>query len=332
MLTEAAIKTVFETARFILQLKRKGVIQGKVYGQDGTPAANATVSINGYLWQISSCRTSLSGSFVFSDLREGIYRLDVTHGSYDFQNMEQVHLSAGRELHVEIHLPVTGGNAQQNPVLTTLDDSHALLDVVIDGRIAQTSTRDSRRILYPPTGKDYSIVLSNRWSAELLAVLTVDGLSVMNGEPGGFSSGGYVIAPFKSVQVPGWRLNDNEVAKFVFQTEDRAYATLKNMPDNIGVIACAFFERKPRKPPEVKRIEPMPLPERLESRVSPLGTEFGSKQEHSVTRVEFERREAPSVIKTIYYVADAAQAKDPRFEPNPFPGCVPPPGWQGEKG
>jgi hypothetical protein len=80
---------------------------------------------------------------------------------------------------------------------------------------------------------------------QVLAVPTVDGLSVMNGEPGSYDSGGYVVPAMSLIKIPGWRKDDKKVAKFYFSGIDKSYAAkTENDKGNVGVIGCAFFAQK----------------------------------------------------------------------------------------
>lgn len=94
-------------------------------------------------------------------------------------------------------------------------------------------------------GQEFEIALGNYSSRRVLAVPTVDGLSVVNGKPGSFESEGYIIRPGKKIVIPGWRLDNESVARFEFGTVAQGYAAKTgHSPRNIGVIASAFFLEK----------------------------------------------------------------------------------------
>ena len=115
---------------------------------------------------------------------------------------------------------------------------------------------------------------------------------------------------------PGWRVDDNTVARFVFSNQAESYAALMQRRTNIGVIACAFFEE---------------IDDSGVLYSMPIGTGFGEATEHRVKRVTFNRERAPSVIKRVYYTATAGEPEQDRFDPDPFPGCKPPPGWTSQQ-
>jgi len=106
------------------------------------------------------------------------------------------------------------------------------------------------------------------------------------------------------------------VARFVFSNQAESYAALMQRRTNIGVIACAFFEE---------------IDDSGVLYSMPIGTGFGEATEHRVKRVTFNRERAPSVIKRVYYTATAGEPEQDRFDPDPFPGCKPPPGWTSQQ-
>jgi hypothetical protein len=173
-------------------------------------------------------------------------------------------------------------------------------------------------------------------------VATVDGLSVMDGQTGDLhKSSGYVLAPYQTAIIPGWRLNNQDVAAFRFSFPGDSYAAKIGKPTNLGVIGCAFFEEvvKPLFTPSPYPSTPHPFPyqpflhdwhgtsieygEQVRSMYttgggrgssmgsanvvhsynnSPsLGTEFGERREHRVVTTSFDRQGAPAVVLTIRY-------------------------------
>ena len=98
-------------------------------------------------------------------------------------------------------------------------------------------------------GSEFEILLTNNSHERVLAVLSVDGKDCITGKDCDINgSGGYVIPEFSHIKIPGWRLNNDEVAKFVFSSPEKSYAAAIDGDQkelNIGVIGCAIFrERK----------------------------------------------------------------------------------------
>lgn len=91
-------------------------------------------------------------------------------------------------------------------------------------------------------GSDYSLEFANN-SAERICILpAVDGLSVMDGKPAGLDSDGYVVNAYSSLKIPGWRLDNNKIAKFAFSDIGGSYArTSGRGTSNVGVIGFMVF-------------------------------------------------------------------------------------------
>jgi hypothetical protein len=91
-------------------------------------------------------------------------------------------------------------------------------------------------------GERYMIQLQNHTSQRIEAVATVDGLDVIDGRPGAFSKRGYLLAPFSTVEIDGFRRSTEEVAAFRFGSVRDSYAARKGSDRNVGVIGVAFFQ------------------------------------------------------------------------------------------
>ena len=90
-------------------------------------------------------------------------------------------------------------------------------------------------------GERYSIVIENRSNHRFEAVATVDGLDVINGRTGSVDNRGYVMMPFATVEIDGFRQSSNSVASFRFGAIGDSYAAQKGAARNVGVIGIAFF-------------------------------------------------------------------------------------------
>jgi hypothetical protein len=93
-------------------------------------------------------------------------------------------------------------------------------------------------------GQRYAIVLENHTSARVEAVLTVDGLDVINGEPGSTANRGYLVRPHGSIVVEGFRRSTSTVAAFRFGGVEGSYAEAQGSARNVGVIGVALFAER----------------------------------------------------------------------------------------
>lgn len=101
-------------------------------------------------------------------------------------------------------------------------------------------------------GARYAIRLDNRSHERLGVLLTVDGLNVISGErpkswrwlpsdPGRM----YVLEPWDSALVQGWRTSLDEVRRFTFVDEERSYATRSGKANaKMGWIEVAVYRQR----------------------------------------------------------------------------------------
>ncbi|MBL8326011.1 MAG: hypothetical protein JNJ89_13750 [Rubrivivax sp.] len=99
-------------------------------------------------------------------------------------------------------------------------------------------------------GARYAVRLSNRTAARVLVVLSVDGVNAISGQTAAAGQTGYVLAPWQTADITGWRKSDAEAAAFYFTALPDSYAARTDRPHNVGVIGVAVFrERVPTPPP-----------------------------------------------------------------------------------
>ncbi len=95
---------------------------------------------------------------------------------------------------------------------------------------------------------EYSIKIKNNSGYRRLVVVSVDGRNVMNGESASYNDSGYILEPYGSVNIKGWRRTNDEVAAFEFVDIESSYDKLMGGDgSNIGVIGVAVFEEKQNK-------------------------------------------------------------------------------------
>ena len=98
-----------------------------------------------------------------------------------------------------------------------------------------------RTFVVGQAGQRYSISLQNHTSHRFEAVGTVDGLDVINGQLGTFENRGYVLLPFATLEIEGFRTSTAQVAAFRFAAVADSYAAQTGNARNVGVIGLAFF-------------------------------------------------------------------------------------------
>jgi hypothetical protein len=123
-----------------------------------------------------------------------------------------------------------------------------LVDVnVIDrdtGSTLQTYVHDGQMYVAGATGHRYTVRITNHTGARVLTVLSVDGVNAITGQTADPDQSGYVLGPYASTEVDGWRKNLSEVAQFNFTDLSGSYAARTGRPNNVGVIGVAVFREK----------------------------------------------------------------------------------------
>ncbi len=93
-------------------------------------------------------------------------------------------------------------------------------------------------------GNEYQVVLRNQTDADVLAVVSVDGVNVISGETASPKQSGYVIDYGQRMEIAGWRKSMDRTAAFYFTSLGDSYAARTGRPDNVGVIGVALYRRK----------------------------------------------------------------------------------------
>ena len=93
-------------------------------------------------------------------------------------------------------------------------------------------------------GFRYAVRLTNRSAGRVLAVLSVDGVNAVSGETASAAQNGYVLDPYESTEINGWRKSLDEVAQFNFTALPNSYAAQTGRPANVGVIGVAVFNER----------------------------------------------------------------------------------------
>ena len=137
--------------------------------------------------------------------------------------------------------------------------ARSLVDIdVIDRDSGQWLPEYTHRgSLYVPgePGHRYAVRLTNQTGERMLVVLSVDGVNAVSGETASPAQAGYVLAPWESAEIAGWRKSMQDVAQFYFTDLPDSYAARTGRPDNVGVIGIAVFRERTQPPPY-----PMPGP------------------------------------------------------------------------
>jgi hypothetical protein len=205
-----------------------------------------------------------------------------------------------------------------------------------ENRVLAVHYHEGRYYVAGKPGNEYQLTIRNPQPAEIMAVVSVDGVNAVSGETANWSQTGYVFGPNTGFSIKGWRKSLQRVARFYFTELDQSYAARTGRPDNVGVIGVAVFRKKPepvigllRREREsvpagradapraeaqtaagesiaqgaadaASRLPPgVPAPQPVEKS---LGTGHGASESSPVRYTNFERASAtPDEVITIYY-------------------------------
>ena len=169
-------------------------------------------------------------------------------------------------------------------------------------------------------GHRYTVRLANATGERVLVVLSVDGVNAVSGQTADPSQAGYVLGPWESADIDGWRKSLDDVAQFVFTDLGDAYATRTGRPDNVGVIGVAVFRearavaealpmmrddaRAAAAPSAAKALSANEANEATDAGIARqrIGTGHGDRQWAPVARTGFERAsERPDQVTQLRY-------------------------------
>jgi len=109
--------------------------------------------------------------------------------------------------------------------------------------------RWDRRYFQALRGRNYALRVHNRTDRRVGVLIAVDGLNVVNGERSSLrrNESMYVLDPWETATIRGWRTSLEQVRQFVFVDEERSYAERTGQANgDMGWIrVLAFEERRP---------------------------------------------------------------------------------------
>ncbi|WP_372783028.1 hypothetical protein [Phenylobacterium sp.] len=123
------------------------------------------------------------------------------------------------------------------------------------GQALRVWPHDRRLFVAGQPGARYSLRVVNHSGGRVLVVLSVDGVNIISGETAGYGQTGYVLSPYQSYDLSGWRKSDTEVAAFVFAPLPQSYAARTGRPGDVGVIGIAAFKERVAAPLPVQPAE-----------------------------------------------------------------------------
>lgn len=142
---------------------------------------------------------------------------------------------------VAAHADYRGG-AQPQP-LTAYTPNRGISVALVDdhGGILPGLVAGGRTLIAGSDGQRYRIQVVNHTGGRFELVASVDGLDVIDGRPADLAKRGYIIDPYQTLVIDGFRQSDDYVAAFRFGRVSNSYAARTSGDRNVGVIGLAFF-------------------------------------------------------------------------------------------
>ena len=249
-------------------------------------------------------------------------------------------------------LPATLFAAALLAGVVTLADAGARVEVSIfdrsSGEKLEIHHHRGRLYVAGTPGNRYAVSLRNKTDTSVLTVVSVDGINAISGQTATPHQSGYVLSPWQSTEVSGWRKSMDDVAAFYFTSLDDSYAARTLRPTHVGVIGVAVFREAEPPPPPAPAISEETNRDRRADQASPsgaagakgeslakqsesrLGTGHGERIDAPTRYTDFRRASSlPAEMITIYYDSRAnlmaqgviSQRPYPDHRPNPFPGA-----------
>lgn len=122
------------------------------------------------------------------------------------------------------------------------------IEILVNGRPIKQNLHEGKFFVEARKGCKYEIKVKNNNYSRVLAVPSVDGLSVVSGKEAHSGSAGYIIPALSSVLIKGFRVSNQEVNLFEFANKKDSYAAKSpsgtKSDKNCGVISVRFIAEK----------------------------------------------------------------------------------------
>ncbi len=127
-----------------------------------------------------------------------------------------------------------------------MNNSNFEMSILVDNKPITEYYHNGSTFVEGRSGNDYKIRVRNNNYAKACFIVSVDGLSVLDGKECGDNSPGYIVEPRATLDIACYKVDEATGAKFVFGSKDKSYsAEIGKGTDNVGVIALRVFRERP---------------------------------------------------------------------------------------
>ncbi len=122
-------------------------------------------------------------------------------------------------------------------------DTH--VEIKVNGKSVKQYRQEGNTYIEARAGTEYSIKINNDSWGRKLAVITVDGVNVISGQPQDEGVGeGYIVNARNSIEIKGFRKDTSTVGAFKFCKKGNSYCNEKGLRGNNGVIGIRIYAEK----------------------------------------------------------------------------------------
>ena len=116
------------------------------------------------------------------------------------------------------------------------------VEILVNGNPVTEYFHSGNNFIEGRKNSSFTIRITNNNRLDpILAVVSVDGLSVINSEKASENSPGYVIRAGGHTDITGWRIDDSKVSEFVFNKRENSYAAAIDQDGHEGSIGVMIF-------------------------------------------------------------------------------------------
>jgi hypothetical protein len=120
------------------------------------------------------------------------------------------------------------------------------VEILVNGKPIKQYQHEGKSFIEARINTEYAIKVKNSSCVRKLAVITVDGLNVITGQPhtdNGVGEG-YVINAYDAIEIRGFRKDMGSVGAFKFCQACHSYCNEKGLKGNNGVIGVRIYDEK----------------------------------------------------------------------------------------
>jgi hypothetical protein len=118
--------------------------------------------------------------------------------------------------------------------------------VLVKGRPIAEYYHNGQTFIEGRDGSNFEIQFRNLTNQRVEALVAVDGRSVVDGDEASPESRGFVVAAHETIVIPGWKLDAEQAAAFLFAGKQQSYSAAMSggKSHNTGVLGVMVFKEK----------------------------------------------------------------------------------------